>query len=137
MEKNTKILIATVSLLAVGFLMWSKAKAAPAKASSPIKSDDKNKPEAAVETVQTPKYPMAVVLSSSQTGLVPTGEKIQLKEGDYIKGVSETAYVLRDGKKYPVTEKWWVFHNGDDYSSIIQLSDTTVNVIPTGNILDI
>ena len=47
MEKNTKILIATVSLLAVGFLMWSKAKAAPAKASSPIKSDDKNKPEAA------------------------------------------------------------------------------------------
>lgn len=131
MEKKTIYLILGIATLGALFLLNKKATASPVKSpASPLETT-------ADPVLSKPKYPIGNVLSSSQTGLVPTGQKIQLKDGDVVKGVPLTAYILRNGKKHPVTEKWWIYNFGDDYSSIIQLSDANVDVIPTGEVLDI
>ena len=125
MEKSTKILVA-LGLGALAYWYFNKKKA--------------TKPTTALKTTEplptsdgtTHKYPVGAILSSNQTGNVPTGEKVQLKEGDAIKGIPETVYVLKDGEKHPVTGKWWIYNYGEDWSNLIQLSDTTVDLIPTG-----
>ena len=79
-------------------------------------------------------YPIGEVLSSNQTGNVDTGVQIQLKEGDAVKGISETIYVLKDGKKHPVSGAWWIYHYGENFNgTFIQLSDFTISLIPTGD----
>lgn len=154
MENKTNLILAGCVLLGVGYFFWDKKRKDSLKNTS-IPSQTSNSGSSSVSnsaaqnsnsqasTVDLlfqdskPKYPIGNVLSSSQTGLVPTGQKIQLKDGDVVKGVPLTAYILRNGKKHPVTEKWWIYNFGDDYSSIIQLSDANVDVIPTGEVLDI
>lgn len=134
MEKKTIYLILGIATLGALFLLNKKATASPVKSpASPLETTA----DPVLFQDSKPKYPIGNVLSSSQTGLVPTGQKIQLKDGDVVKGVPLTAYILRNGKKHPVTEKWWIYNFGDDYSSIIQLSDANVDVIPTGEVLDI
>jgi hypothetical protein len=78
-------------------------------------------------------YPVGVILTPNQLGNVNTGVRVQLKEGDAIKGIPETVYILKGGEKHPVTEKWWFFNYGEDWTNVITLSNTTVDMIPTGS----
>ena len=82
-------------------------------------------------------YPVGVILTPNQLGNVNTGVRVQLKEGDAIKGIPEDVYILKGGEKHPVTEKWWFFNYGEDWSNVIQLSNTTVDMIPTGSVYTI
>jgi hypothetical protein len=81
----------------------------------------------------TNKYPIGAVVTSSQEGRQPTGQKVRLKDGDAVKGVSETVYVLKDGEKHPVTGTWWFYNFGQDWSNLINVTDETLDYIKTGN----
>ena len=81
----------------------------------------------------TNKYPIAAVVTSSQEGRQPTGEKVRLKDGDAVKGVPETVYVLKDGEKHPVTGAWWFYNYGQDFSNVINVTDETLDYIKTGS----
>ena len=81
----------------------------------------------------TNQYPIAAVVTSSQEGRQPTGQKVRLKDGDAVKGVSESVYVLKDGEKHPVTGTWWFYNFGQDYSNLINVTDETLDYIKTGS----
>jgi hypothetical protein len=81
----------------------------------------------------TNQYPIAAVVTSSQEGRQPTGQKVRLKDGDAVKGVPETVYVLKGGEKHPVTGTWWFYNFGQDYSNLINVTDETLDYIKTGN----
>ena len=98
-----------------------------------VPKDNSIKPQPIADGTINP-YPVGEVLSSNQTGNVDTGTQVQLKEGDAIKGIPETIYVLKDGKKHPVSGAWWIYHYGENFNgTFIQLSDFTVSLIPTGD----
>jgi hypothetical protein len=82
-------------------------------------------------------YPVGVILTPNQLGNVNTGVRVQLKDGDAIKGIPETVYILKGGEKHPVTEKWWFYNYGEDWTNVITLSNTTVDMIPTGSVYTI
>ena len=82
-------------------------------------------------------YPVGVILTPNQLGNVNTGVRVQLKDGDAIKGIPEDVYILKGGEKHPVTEKWWFYNYGEDWTNVITLSNTTVGMIPTGSVYTI
>ena len=137
MEENKKTIWVVLGLGVVGLYLFMKNKATAAVKTSP-------KPETPAKPLPKPTtdgttnlYPVGVILTSNQLGNVNTGVKVQLKEGDAIKGIPETVYILKGGEKHPVTEKWWFFNYGEDWSNVIQLSNTTVDMIPTGSVYTI
>jgi hypothetical protein len=81
----------------------------------------------------TNQYPIAAVVTSSQEGRQPTGQKVRLKDGDAVKGVPETVYVLKGGEKHPVTGTWWFYNFGQDFSNVINVTDETLDYIKTGS----
>jgi hypothetical protein len=129
MEKSTKIIL---GVLLVGgiYWYWLKKKGTPISTMPNDKKTDSAPPPTSDGTTNT--YPKGATLSSNKTGNAPTGQVVQLKEGDAIKGIPETVYILKNGEKHPVTGTWWVYNYGENWDNIIQLSNTTVDLIPTG-----
>ena len=68
--------------------------------------------------------------ASKDTPTYPAG----LKEGDFVKGTDATTFLLKEGKKLPVTNAWWMANEGD-FSKVIVIQDSVVNLIPTGETL--
>jgi hypothetical protein len=146
MEQNTKLIIAAVGLGGLGFFLYKKGlfgKKTVAEVAQEVKKDvvDVVKP---APTPQPPivlpstdgtvnQYPIAAVVTSSQEGRQPTGQKVRLKDGDAVKGVPETVYVLKDGEKHPVSGAWWFYNFGQDWSNVINVTDETLGFIPTGS----
>jgi FlaA1/EpsC-like NDP-sugar epimerase len=79
------------------------------------------------------QYPIAAVVTSSQEGRQPTGVKVRLKDGDAVKGVPEMVYILKGGEKHPATGTWWFYNFGQDWSNVINVTDETLDFIPTGS----
>ena len=106
MNKQTKLYLGLAALGLAGFLFW-KSKTAFKTASK----------------VQAPTYPAG------------------LQEGDFVKGTGasesiygSTVFLLKEGKKLPVTNEWWT-KNGGDFSKIKTVTDSVLDVIPTGETL--
>jgi hypothetical protein len=139
MEKNTKIIIAAVGLGGLGYFLYKKGlfgnKAVQTMpTSSVLPTKTKEAPIVLPSTDGTVnQYPIAAVVTSSQEGRQPTGQKVRLKDGDAVKGVPETVYVLKGGEKHPVSEAWWFYNFGQDWSNLINVTDTTLGFIPTGS----
>lgn len=145
MERSTKLIIAAIGLGGLGFFLYKKGlfgNKSVSQVVEEVKQDvvDVVKPtptEAPIvlptTTGTTNLYPIAAVVTSSQEGRQPTGEKRRLKDGDAVKGVPETVYVLKDGEKHPVSGTWWFYNFGQDWSNVINVTDETLGVIPTGS----
>jgi hypothetical protein len=142
MEKNTKIVL-TIGAAGLAYLLYKKGlfvNKTIAEVAKDVKKDvvDVVKPaEAPIVLPSTNgtvnQYPIAAVVTSSQEGRQPTGQKVRLKDGDPIKGVPETVYVLKGGEKHPVTGTWWFYNYGQDWSNLINVTDETLGFIPTGS----
>ena len=145
MEQNTKLIIAAVGLGGLGYFLYKKglfAQKTIAEVAQEVKKDvvDVVTPTPTQPPIVLPstdgtvnQYPIAAVVTSSQEGRQPTGQKVRLKDGDPIKGVPETVYVLKDGEKHPVTGTWWFYNYGQDWSNVINVTDETLDYIKTGN----
>jgi len=147
MEQNTKLIIAAVGLGGLGFFLYKKGlfgKKTVAEVAQEVKKDVVDVVKPAPTPTQPPivlpstdgtvnQYPIAAVVTSSQEGRQPTGVKVRLKDGDAVKGVPETVYVLKDGEKHPVTGTWWFYNYGQDWSNVINVTDETLGFIPTGS----
>lgn len=145
MEKSTKLILAALGLGGVGFLLYKKGlftNKSVTQVAAEVKKDiadvvTKTPIEAPIVLPTTDgttnQYPIAVVVTSSQEGRQPTGEKRRLKDGDPVKGVPETVYVLKGGEKHPVSGNWWFYNFGQDWSNIINITDETLAMIPTGS----
>ena len=109
MEKQTKIIIG-VAALGVAYLIWKKKLSASAKTTIT---------PAGTTTIETPKgYPAG------------------LKDGDYIRYIGDaTIYLLKDGKKLPITYDWMVTYAGDKWGSVIEIEPATGDTIPVGETL--
>ena len=117
MEKSTKVILG-LGVLAVAYVIYKK-KIAPStvstvkKAAAPV-----------VEKVTTPDE-----LFKPQ---YPNG----LKEGDYILiGSDPTAYLLKDGKRLPITYDWFMRYAADKWDSIIRIEPVVGLDIPVGDTL--
>ena len=149
MEQNTKLIIAAVGLGGLGYFLYKKglfAQKTIAEVAQEVKKDvvDVVTPTPTQPPIVLPstdgtvnQYPIAAVVTSSQEGRQPTGQKVRLKDGDPIKGVPETVYVLKDGEKHPVTGTWWFYNYGQDWSNVINVTDETLAFIPTGSVYTI
>jgi len=139
MEKSTKLIIAVVGLGGLGFFLYKKGLFGKKSTMMPNTTPNVvTKPtEAPIVLPSTDgtvnQYPIAAVVTSSQEGRQPTGVKVRLKDGDAVKGVPETVYVLKDGEKHPVTGTWWFYNFGQDFSNVINVTDETLGFIPTGS----
>jgi hypothetical protein len=143
MEQNTKLFIAAIGLGGLGFFLYKKGLFGK-KTISEVAQDVKRDVVDVVKPIEPPiilpstdgtvnKYPIAAVVTSSQEGRQPTGVKVRLKDGDAVKGVPETVYVLKDGEKHPVSGAWWFYNFGQDWSNVINVTDETLGFIPTGS----
>lgn len=143
MEQNTKIIIAAVGLGGLGFFLYKKGffSKKVTQTAVPVLPTTKTSSTTPLILPQTSgtgnKYPYAMVVTSSQEGRQPTGKKVQLKDGDAIKGVQLTVYVLQGGEKHETTLAWWLYNYGEDWSNIINVTDTTLDIIPTGSLFSI
>jgi hypothetical protein len=145
MEQNTKLVIAAVGLGGSGYFLYKKGLFAQKTIAEVAQEVKKDVVEVVTPTPTQPpivlpstdgtvnQYPIAAVVTSSQEGRQPTGQKVRLKDGDPIKGVPETVYVLKDGEKHPVTGTWWFYNYGQDWSNVINVTDETLDYIKTGN----
>jgi hypothetical protein len=157
MEQDTKLIIAVVGLGGLGYFLYKKglfANKTVVEVAQEVKNDvvDVVTPTPTPTPIPMPlptpieppivlpstdgtvnQYPIAAVVTSSQEGRQPTGVKVRLKDGDAVKGVPETVYVLKDGEKHPVTGTWWFYNFGQDWSNVINVTDETLGFIPTGS----
>ena len=145
MEQNTKLIIAAVGLGGLGFFLYKKGlfgKKTVEEVAQEVKKDvvDVVTPKPKEAPIVLPstdgtvnQYPIAAVVTSSQEGRQPTGQKVRLKDGDAVKGVPEMVYVLKGGEKHPVTGAWWFYNFGQDWSNLINVTDETLGFIPTGS----
>lgn len=149
MEQNTKLVIAAIGLGGLGYFLYKKGLFG-SKSVTQVVEEVKDDVVEVVTPTPTPtptqppivlpstdgtvnQYPIAAVVTSSQEGRQPTGQKVRLKDGDAVKGVPETVYVLKDGEKHPVTGAWWFYNFGQDWSNVINVTDETLGFIPTGS----
>jgi uncharacterized protein YwbE len=145
MEQNTKIIIAAVGLGGLGYFLYKKGLFGKKSTMMPnTMMPNTMMPNVVTKSTEPPivlpstdgtvnKYPIAAVVTSSQEGRQPTGVKVRLKDGDAVKGVPETVYVLKDGEKHPVSGAWWFYNFGQDFSNVINVTDETLGFIPTGS----
>lgn len=143
MEKSTKLIIAVVGLGGLGFFLYKKGLFGQKSTMMP-NTPNTMMPNVVTKPTEPPivlpstdgtvnQYPIAAVVTSSQEGRQPTGQKVRLKDGDAVKGVKEVVYVLKDGEKHPVTGTWWFYNYGQDWSNLINVTDETLDYIKTGN----
>lgn len=112
MEKQTKLILAALGLGALAYWYYNKKKTTtPATATTT--------PETSVPVVDKPAgYPAGV------------------KEGDYIRlGSDATIYLLKGGKKLPITYDWMVKYAGDKWGSVIEINAADGQTIPDGETL--
>ena len=145
MEQNTKLIIAAVGLGGLGFFLYKKGLFGKKSTMMPnTMMPNTMMPNVVTKSTEPPivlpstdgtvnQYPIAAVVTSSQEGRQPTGVKVRLKDGDAVKGVPETVYVLKDGEKHPVSGAWWFYNFGQDWSNVINVTDETLGFIPTGS----
>jgi hypothetical protein len=145
MEQNTKIIIAAVGLGGLGYFLYKKGLFGKKSTMMPnTMMPNAMMPNVVTKSTEPPivlpstdgtvnQYPIAAVVTSSQEGRQPTGVKVRLKDGDAVKGVPETVYVLKDGEKHPVSGAWWFYNYGQDWSNLINVTDETLGFIPTGS----
>jgi hypothetical protein len=140
MEQNTKLIIAAVGLGGLGFFLYKKGLFGKKSTMMP----NTMMPNVVTKSTEPPivlpstdgtvnQYPIAAVVTSSQEGRQPTGQKVRLKDGDPVKGVPETVYVLKGGEKHPVSGAGWFYNFGQDFSNVINVTDETLGFIPTGS----
>jgi len=132
MEQNTKIIIA-IGLGGLGYFLYKKGLFGKKSMPNVVTKSTESSIILPSTDGTANKYPIAAVVTSSQEGRQPTGQKVRLKDGDAVKGVPETVYVLKDGEKHPVTGTWWFYNFGQDWSNVINVTDETLGFIPTGN----
>lgn len=66
--------------------------------------------------------------------LYPAG----LQEGDYIKvGDYAEVYLLKNGKKLPITLDWWNRYAGNNWGSVKTIAPIDGLDIPTGDVLSV
>jgi hypothetical protein len=145
MEQNTKIIIAAVGLGGLGYFLYKKGLFGKKSTMMPnTMMPNTMMPNVVTKSTEPPivlpstdgtvnQYPIAAVVTSSQEGRQPTGQKVRLKDGDAVKGVPEMVYVLKGGEKHPVTAAWWFYNFGQDWSNLINVTDETLGFIPTGS----
>jgi LPXTG-motif cell wall-anchored protein len=108
MERNTKILLGALLLGGVGYWYYKKKKG----------DTTTNTSEVVVKKVAKKLYPN------------------DLKEGDYILiGSDPTVYLLKDGKKLPITYDWFMQYAKDKWDSIIHIDPIDGMDIPVGDTL--
>jgi hypothetical protein len=143
MELNTKTILVAVGLGGLGYYLYKKGLFSN-KTVSDVAKEVKKDVEVVTKPTEPPivlpstdgtinQYPIAAVVTSSQEGRQPTGQKVRLKDGDAVKGVPEMVYVLKGGEKHPVTGTWWFYNYGQDWSNVINVTDETLGFIPTGS----
>ena len=145
MEQNTKLVIAAVGLGGLGYFLYKKGLFGSKSVTQVVDEVKNDVVEVVTPTPTQPpivlpstdgtanQYPIAAVVTSSQEGRQPTGQKLRLKDGDAVKGVPETVYVLKGGEKHPVSGAWWFYNFGQDWSNVINVTDETLGFIPTGS----
>ena len=143
MEQNTKLIIAAIGLGGLGYFLYKKGlfdNKTVTEVAQGVKKDVVDVVTPTQPLIVLPstdgtvnQYPIAAVVTSSQEGRQPTGQKVRLKDGDAVKGVPETVYVLQGGEKHPVTGTWWFYNFGQDWSNVINVTDETLGFIPTGS----
>jgi hypothetical protein len=108
MENNTKIAIGLAAAVVVGYIVY------------------KSKKPKSTQVVNPP-----IVVAEDKVGY-PAG----LKEGDYILlGTDPTIYLLKDGKKLPITYDWMARYAGDKWDSVIHIDPVDGQKIPVGETL--
>jgi hypothetical protein len=118
MEKSTKIILG-VLLVGGVYWYWLKKKGTPISTVPNDKktgstSDDTNTPVRTIKKL----YPA------------------DLKEGDYILiGSDPTVYLLKGGKKLPITYDWFQQYARDKWDSIIHIEPIVGMDIPVGDTL--
>lgn len=135
MEQNTKLIIAAVGLGGLGFFLYKKGLFGKKSTMMPNVVTKSTEPPIVLPSTDgtVNQYPIAAVVTSSQEGRQPTGQKVRLKDGDAVKGVKEDVYVLKGGEKHPVTGTWWFYNYGQDWSNLINVTDETLDYIKTGS----
>lgn len=114
MELNTKNILILAGLAGVAFYLYKKKKNAEIS---------KDETAAVTKTAKKPAAPT-----------YPEG----LKEGDYVKGGTEaTVYVLKGGKKLPITYDWWIKYAADQWDNVKQLQQWQIMDIPVGETLTV
>jgi hypothetical protein len=103
MEKQTKLYLVLAALGVAGYFLWKKSK----------------------------KQAASVPQGASKAPEVSYSYPVGLKEGDAVKGTTEDVFMLKAGKKHPVTYEWWVY-NVNDFSKVKLVEDSVLNLIPTG-----
>ena len=118
MEKQTKIILGLAAIGVVAYLVL-KPKKAVVVAAEPTK------------IVPPPPPPTTKPIDQLITGY-PNG----LKEGDYIRlNDDATVYLLKNGKKLPITYNCMVTNANDKWNSIIVIDPTSGNTIQVGDTL--
>jgi hypothetical protein len=115
MEIKTKNIIVYAAAAVGLYFIYTKfiKKATPATSATPNAAPKS-------QAVQKPSYPA------------------NLKEGDYIKvGDYAEVYLLKDGKKLPITYDWMMRYASDKWDSIITIQPVDGIDIPTGDVLSV
>jgi hypothetical protein len=109
MENNTKIAIGLAAAVVVGYIVYKSKK-----------------PKSTQVVVNPP-----IVVAEDKVGY-PAG----LKEGDYVRlGSDATVYLLKNGKKLPITYDWMVRYAGDKWGSVMDIDPVDGQKIPVGETL--
>lgn len=115
MELNTKNIVILGAVAVGGYLIYTKfiKKATPAAPAA-------NTPANKTAVVKKPAYPAGLV------------------EGDYFRiGDYAEVYLLKDGKKLPITYDWWMRYEANNWDSVKTIQPIDGIDIPTGDVLSV
>ena len=115
MELNTKNIVILGAVAVGGYLLYNKfiKKATTA-------TEAGNTPSFKTGALKKPLYPA------------------NLKEGDYIRvGDYAEVYLLKDGKKLPITLEWWNRYAGNNWDAVKTIAPIDGMDIPTGDVLSV
>lgn len=114
MELNTKNIVILGAVAVGGYLLYNKF----IKKASPSAAPSANTPKTAA--VKKPLYPA------------------NLQEGDYVKvGDYAEVYLLKDGKKLPITYDWMMRYAVNQWDSVKTIAPIDGMDIPTGDVLSV
>jgi hypothetical protein len=115
MELNTKNIVILGAVAVGGYLIYSKFIK-----KSTAASNEPNSPANKTAALKKSGYPAG------------------LKEGDYIRvGDYAEVYLLKNGKKLPITLDWWNRYAGNNWDAVKTIAPIDGLDIPTGDVLSV